>query len=791
MGCCGSAPNDKVKQGRQQHTKPEVAPPPSQQPAPSGSQSQAGPGGGSSSTSHYAQTISATLGPVIGSVTETTARVLYEFTWTGGEGERTIEVTIRPQGRDGERTARADARAGLPVVFRFTDLEPGTRYRIRHVKEFHRTDSAKDALGIKHDAREIYTPVRGGFRTWSGDLRKRPLSFAVVSCNKAGVIKTLQSQGRIDLWDDMGQRCQEGDIDCILHLGDQIYADEVDQGIEGGDPTSCFARMLQTLYEPGSKYVKNTDEFKEKCPERKDAVWVLQGTVKPQSEWEAQRATIMEEYRKCYRDTWSHLPTRTALANASNIMICDDHDVSDDWGDRLYHRTGRKEPTPEAFIGAIALQCYHDYQRALREDQRIPAGEYIRHWNDQASFDSEGFTSRWGPVGAIFVDMRGPRSFRCPADELDGDPCLIDPEQWAMIDKALAEWQDVDVLMFCTPVPPVLFSESMTQLGAKFINDCEGQFTYRQKHHLVKLLNMLNDWRKQKPGRLVNVYTGDIHVGQMTSIFDKSTSKENPAITQMIASSVGNHGAGSAGQMVMKVMGGFGKIDKEWDFEHYDHLAAERNYGLVTVHQSAEGKCAVVHSHVTTDVKRALTPGELDLFLRGGRGNGVRTEPGEVTGIGKDLGSVRYTHIAGIGMHVGEAAIFSPGPGPAEEGSQKFRGENVFFQADNQGLPAGFRVGTQPGPGLTRWDVRRVKGQQGNYVAPSEDVESGKCPLEKGMLQGEFFAEMLDPATTVPGPGVAFVRWRKPDGKATTILCAEKYEDSAWVTLYSLRFTQN
>jgi len=237
-----------------------------------------------------------------------------------------------------------------------------------------------------------------------------------------------------------------------------------------------------------------------------------------------------------------------------------------------------------------------EYQRQLRED--IAVDKLIE------VFDNEGFVHRWGDVGLIMVDMRGPRSFRCPAQYLpdkDSDPPLICDEQWEMIEKVLqptgGPWDSVKWVMFATPVPPVLFSCTLTKIGSRFVNDCSGQFAFGHGEDLVRLLNVLAAWKEADNTREVGIYSGDIHVGKHTDII-----KDGVLIRQMIASSVGNHGADWKGQAAMKMLGWLQQdVGGGWCFNHHDSVYADRNYGIAhACWPNPNAQVSVKHAHVTS-----------------------------------------------------------------------------------------------------------------------------------------------------------------------------------------------
>lgn len=540
----------------------------------------------------------AVLGPIIGLVTGTTARVLYEFNFEGS-----VTSTVKEMHGTTTTECTRECKAGIPVAFEFHGLELNTRYEV--------------FLPDEIDCSVSYEVLKGSFRTIGGDLKERPFTMALLSCNKAQVVRSLSARRKagqvefIDLWDDLAFRCGNGEIDVILHNGDQIYADEIDQGIEGGDPDSTYARALRWLHKKKSmrwltREMWESEGLKEQltreCRIDGTTQVAFVGTQKPRHKWESKRDIIVDAYREMYRETWGLPATRRALANASNLMMYDDHDISDDWGDKWFQRKPApgEEATPEFWVGTLGLQVVHEYQRQLRED--VVVGQPIKE------FDNEGFVQRWGDVALMMVDMRGPRSFRCPDKYLvdkKSDPPLICEEQWEMIEKFLqpkgGPWDDVKYVMFTTPVPPVLFSSTLTQIGSRFVNDCSGQFAFGQSDSLVRLMNVLARWKVADKTREIAIYAGDIHVGKHTDI-----TKDGILIRQMIASSIGNHGADWKGQATVKFLGWLQQdVGDGWYFSHHHHVETDRNYGIARASwPNPSAQVVVKHAHVTSHMKK-------------------------------------------------------------------------------------------------------------------------------------------------------------------------------------------
>lgn len=85
----------------------------------------------------------------------------------------------------------------------------------------------------------------------------------------------------------------------------------------------------------------------------------------PPEEWINHQESICERYREVYRDTWAHPPTAKCLASCPNLMIYDDHEVRDNWGDLT---SDWDSSTPDFFVARCAWLVSMEYQRQLYED---------------------------------------------------------------------------------------------------------------------------------------------------------------------------------------------------------------------------------------------------------------------------------------------------------------------------------------------------------------------------------------------------------------------------------------
>ncbi|HMF56269.1 MAG TPA: alkaline phosphatase D family protein, partial [Pyrinomonadaceae bacterium] len=133
-----------------------------------------------------------TVGPVIGKVTDSTARVLAE-----ADDYSQVTCELRDSGGHSLQQTK-NLRRNRPSIFSFENLLPETDYTVA----FHGADC----------------DLEGRFRTFSAN--PSTMNLLALSCNR-----TIK-RGTTDLWADLNQRfVSAGESDMILHIGDQIYAD--------------------------------------------------------------------------------------------------------------------------------------------------------------------------------------------------------------------------------------------------------------------------------------------------------------------------------------------------------------------------------------------------------------------------------------------------------------------------------------------------------------------------------------------------------------------------------------
>jgi hypothetical protein len=210
--------------------------------------------------------------------------------------------------------------------------------------------------------------------------------------------------------------------DCLLLLGDQVYADEV------SPETLAFIRDRRDIEQPPGAQVAD-----------------------------------FEEYARLYREAWSDPDIRWLLSTVPSTMIFDDHDVHDDWNiSEAWVEEMRAKPWwEERIVGAF--MAYWIYQHLgnqappeLAEDkltQRLIAAEDtgppLRQFAHRA--DRESAASRWayhrdfGRSRLVVVDSRAARVLA------DGGRDMVDAEEWDwIVDHARG---DYDHLIIASTLP--------------------------------------------------------------------------------------------------------------------------------------------------------------------------------------------------------------------------------------------------------------------------------------------------------------------------------------------------
>ena len=161
--------------------------------------------------------INVSLGLIIGKTTHNSVRILVEF----DKGE---DVVCYMTSEKGVKQCKLRSKAGVPVVFSFTALEPKTFYKV--------------SLSCKLSIKSSFSTLR--------DEQEKPgnLRVAVISCNdmSEGFHKTEKT--------DIHKKVKRNELDYVFHIDDQVYMDKPNSKGSKDDPYSVCKSILASTPQP-------------------------------------------------------------------------------------------------------------------------------------------------------------------------------------------------------------------------------------------------------------------------------------------------------------------------------------------------------------------------------------------------------------------------------------------------------------------------------------------------------------------------------------------------------------
>jgi phosphodiesterase/alkaline phosphatase D-like protein len=325
------------------------------------------------------------------------------------------------------------------------------------------------------------------------------------------------------MWMKLADQVKAGEVDVVLHLGDQVYGQKEFQDAQA---------VLRYSGHP-----RGADAIDSQRPEAKRL-----------------HKVIKDRMRDIYRFTWNLPGTATVMSQTSNLMIWSDNDIYNDF--TIAKEEGQEGLEPVMLY--LAHQVYREYQRQL--------------WD--VDFENETTTDefhfhRWGSTGVFIHDMRGNR-MTTKGEQRPENPILND-RQWDAFKKFLED-PELKNLIVCSEIPYVGNSPDEAKSGAKkagleFLVD---HWAYNDAE-LVKVFDMVFDWKAaNKEDRDVVFVGGDIHVGVTSTIKDHKSGAEAVHLT---ATPISNHVCGFFPSLE-------GKINDRYSYTHVP-LKDCRNYGLL------------------------------------------------------------------------------------------------------------------------------------------------------------------------------------------------------------------
>lgn len=320
--------------------------------------------------------------------------------------------------------------------------------------------------GLEQGAVRPYEVVLDGARAWPPDdgrptsvirtrEHERRSTLVFGSCRVGAperppyalpVGETPEAVGVDALW-AYSRRLQAGREpwpDCLLLLGDQVYADEV------SPETAAFIRSRRDVTEEPGEDVAD-----------------------------------FEEYTRLYQEAWSDPDVRWLLSTVPSTMIWDDHDVSDDWNSSWawVEKMRRTSWWQERIVGAFMAYWLYQHlgnlappelaeERLFAEvKEDTDAGPRLRRFAAAADRTTTSarfaFHRDFGRSRLVVIDSRAARVLT------PGKRDMVDDEEWQWIDEHTRG--DFDHLVIASTLP-VFMGDAIHHLEAWSEAVCAGRW---------------------------------------------------------------------------------------------------------------------------------------------------------------------------------------------------------------------------------------------------------------------------------------------------------------------------
>jgi hypothetical protein len=318
--------------------------------------------------------------------------------------------------------------------------------------------------------------------------------------------------------------------DCLVMLGDQVYADE-------GSPRAreFFRHRRDTGRPPGLE------------------------------------AADFEEYTRLYWEAWRDPALRWLLSTVSSAMIFDDHEVHDDWNiSQSWLEEIRRRPWwQERIVGALV--SYWVYQHLgnmspaeLAEDEvwsRVrdtdDAGPLLRGLAREWARTTDG--SRWsycrdfGRTRLLMIDSRGGRILE------EGSRRMVDAEEWRWLDEQARG--DLDHLLIGTSLPAFLapgmqrfeswneavcagsWGSAAARVGERIRRgiDLEHWGAFRASFEdLVELVRAVGAGERGSPPATIGILSGDVHHAYFVDVAYRARDGVASRVYQAVCSPIRN-----------------------------------------------------------------------------------------------------------------------------------------------------------------------------------------------------------------------------------------------------------
>ena len=471
-------------------------------------------------------------GPIVGLVKDTSAIVLFEV-----DQDVSLECLLRDSKDNKVHRAAVTFPGRRATPVQFQDLSPESCYEISL------TDSSGRAVGSK---------VLGTVRTLPEEVSR--IKVAACSCD------SMSHKPPQDMWERLYKAGTEGNVHVILHMGDNVYLDEhASAGISNREMITNSSLLL------------NSNKVDQNIPYVR-ARKVLSGLER--SDWEQHRDTILEIFRDKYRKSWGRPSKARVLANFSNIMILDDHEVRDDFG--LEPEDSNPE-SKEFFIAILAIQVYHEYQRQLWDPEAL---------GKSGSLLNEFYSVTFGPLGIMLTDFRTSQGLYRPRRQA-GDKSYYGREQ-SDEQKRLLKSGNQRMWLVLTTLPLLFLKKKLYELLKDLgrTDDVKAFITRYHETDLVPLLDMIRGFKGQTNDgtlpREVLLLAGDIHMAGFTDILCDIDGCKSFVCHQVTSSAINNCHISAAQLVGIRALMHFTEQYGCYIYRHYD-WTKDCNFSLIDI----------------------------------------------------------------------------------------------------------------------------------------------------------------------------------------------------------------
>lgn len=397
------------------------------------------------------------VGPIIGMVTESTARILFEFDFNG---KVTVNLSFSKNGVKKVLACSELVRKEKPRIFEFRYLDDDIEYKV-----------TVSNMRTIEPSFKILNRNRSNFK------------FVVLSCNDRSIYQAFDAP-KI-LFADLLKRIRSEGINYLFQTGDQVYMDDPKGKKKSGKP---YYTVLKELGDKPEEYIREN--------------------------YAALREGILRLLRKECRQSFNQIGMKRVFANIPQLCIFDDHQLRDDWG---YDRSSRAygKYTLDGIYGSCARQVIYEYERQLREDvdfdkiDEIKEDHYLVTFGDTAFFFMDVRGARtWHN---LHFGENHERKKQLGDLQLNQFLNLLLEEE----DKRL---ENVKNLFIVSTLAFVFLSRTLMKLAVPFNNDAQESWILHEEEQTV-ILESLLDWQNKKDERRVMILDGDCHLAGFTNIF--------------------------------------------------------------------------------------------------------------------------------------------------------------------------------------------------------------------------------------------------------------------------------